>query len=69
MSDDIPYVGKAKTKFHLRFNYYKVNNDVFEKKKRMHHKNVFIYTFYKIAKSELMIGKSLYLRGLKHTKT
>ena len=44
----------------------KVNNNLFEKENRMYHKSVFIHTMYKIAAKVLIIGKSLYLRSVKH---
>ena len=62
---DTPYVGKAKTKFRLRFNNYKSKHRSFEKEKRMYHRSVFIHTMYKIATKVLVIGKSLYLRSVK----
>ena len=45
----------------------KLNTDLFEKENRVYYKSVFIHTLYKIATRVLMIGKSLYLRSVKHT--
>ena len=54
--DDTPYVGKAKTKFRLRFNNYKSKHRFFEKENRTYHRSVFIHTIFKIAIEVLMIG-------------
>ena len=65
--DDTPYVGKAKTKFCLRFNNYKSKYHSFRKKKnRMYHRSVFFDTMFNISTEALMIGKKLYLRSVKH---
>ena len=50
--DDTHYVGKAKTKFRLRFNNYKSTHRSFRT-----HRSIFIHTTFKIATEVLMIGK------------
>ena len=55
--NDNSYVRKAKTKFRIRFNNYKINTYLFENENRMHHRSVFIHTKFKNATEVLMIGK------------
>ena len=66
--DDTHYLGKAKTKFRLRFNNYKSKHQFVERENRMYHRSVFIHTLYKTATTVLMIEKSLYLTSVKRTK-
>ena len=55
--DHTPYVGKAKTKFRLRFNNYKSKHRSFRKGKQKYHRSVFIPTIFQISIEVLMIGK------------
>ena len=44
-----------------------LNTELSEKESRMYHISVFIHTMFKIARKILMIGRSFYLRNMKHT--